>query len=235
MALFSYDKLSNIQIDKQESYQYLKDNFMLRKAEDISLDNIKYGNFDIFLSHSYNDKEIIPALKKELEKMGYTVYVDWITDKLLSRDKVNKKTAEVLQIRMRQSKCLIYATSENSQKSRWMPWELGYFDGIKDKMVGILPITKENNNFKEDFKGEEYLGLYFYIVIDKLSKELEHTVMAMEENAFQNMKEQMDGVTKLFIQKTNNKFVLFEEWLNGKQPYSLEDERNEIINMKIER
>jgi len=233
MALFNYDKLSNIQINRQESYEYMKDNYLLRKAKDISLDNIRHKSFDIFLSHSYNDKEIIPALKKELEKMGYTVYVDWITDSLLSRDEVNSKTAEILQIRMNQSKCLVYATSDNSKKSRWMPWELGYFDGIKTKMVGILPIQKENNNFQDDFKGEEYLGLYFYITIDKLSKELLHTVMAMERNALQNMKEEMDKVTKLFIQNTNNKFVLFDEWLNGKQPYSIEDEMEEIMNKKI--
>lgn len=233
MALFNYDKLSNIQINRQESYEYMKDNYLLREAKDISLDNIRYESFDIFLSHSYNDKKIIPALKKELEKMGYTVYVDWITDSLLSRDEVNSKTAEILQIRMNQSKCLVYATSDNSKKSRWMPWELGYFDGIKTKMVGILPIKKENNNFQDDFQGEEYLGLYFYITIDKLSKELLHTVMAMERNALQNMKEEMNKITKLFIQNTNNKFVLFDEWLKGKQPYSIEDEMEEIMNKKI--
>ncbi len=197
MALFNYKELEDIQLSKNESYRYLKNNNILGNAKDISLDNIRYEYFDIFLSHSYNDKKIIPALKKELEKMGYTVYVDWITDKLLSRNDVNKKTAEVLQIRMKQSKCLIYATSKNSQKSRWMPWELGYFDGIKDKMVGILPIKKKNNNFKEDFKGEEYLGLYFYI--DKEIERSSTEILRVNEDA--------------------KSYVKFDEWLNGKKPY----------------
>ena len=57
--------------------------------------------------------------------------------------------------------------------------------------------------------------------------------MAMERNALQNIKEEMDKVTKLFIHNTNNKFVLFDEWLNGKQPYSIEDKMEEIMNVKI--
>lgn len=40
-----------------------------------------------------------------------------------------------------------------------MPWELGYFDGLKGK-VGVLPVTK---NQEEAFKGEEYLNLYPYV------------------------------------------------------------------------
>jgi len=231
MALFNYDELLRTPLPLNESY----DTLVGLEKRGVTLDSIEeqYRSFDIFLSHSYNDKEIIPALKHKLEEMGYSVYVDWITDKLLSRDEISKQTAEILQKRMQQSKCLIYATSNNSRESRWMPWELGYFDGIKTKMVGILPIKKDNDTFENDFRGEEYLGLYFYIIIDKLSKELLHTAMAMEKNALQNMKEEMDKVTKLFIQNTNNKFVLFDEWLNGKQPYSIEDEMEEIMNKKI--
>jgi len=231
MALFNYDELLRTPLPLNESY----DTLVRLEKRGVTLDSIEeqYRSFDIFLSHSYNDKEIIPALKHKLEEMGYSVYVDWITDKLLSRDEISKQTAEILQKRMQQSKCLIYATSNNSRESRWMPWELGYFDGIKTKMVGILPIKKDNDTFENDFRGEEYLGLYFYIIIDKLSKELLHTAMAMEKNALQNMKEEMDKVTKLFIQNTNNKFVLFDEWLNGKQPYSIEDEMEEIMNKKI--
>ncbi|TGS08549.1 outer membrane beta-barrel protein, partial [Mesorhizobium sp. M1C.F.Ca.ET.187.01.1.1] len=37
-------------------------------------------------------------------------------------------TAELLRTRMRQSKTLIYVHSNNSPGSRWMPWELGFFD-----------------------------------------------------------------------------------------------------------
>lgn len=38
-----------------------------------------------------------------------------------------------------------------------MPWELGYFDGIKNK-VAILPV--EDNPICDFYFGQEYLGLY---------------------------------------------------------------------------
>ncbi|MBU1668340.1 toll/interleukin-1 receptor domain-containing protein [bacterium] len=226
MALFDYKQLKEMemQIPKNKSYDYL----WKRAINEVTIDSIKEDSFDIFLSHSYNDKKIIPVLKYLFEQMGYTVYVDWITDELLSRDEVDKKTAEVLQKRMKQSKCLIYSTSDNSKNSRWMPWELGYFDGIRTKMVGILPI-RIDENFKDDFKGEEYLGLYYYISIDKLSRDLEHTVMAMEKSALEQMRQNMSKVDKLFINENSSKFILFKEWINGGTPYTLEDEYEKIM------
>ncbi len=38
-----------------------------------------------------------------------------------------------------------------------MPWELGYFDGLKRGRVGIFPIVA---NAGDAFQGQEYLGLY---------------------------------------------------------------------------
>lgn len=191
MALFDYYELKEKYTSKYESYDYLTESNILRKSRYFNVDSIGNDSFDIFLSHSYRDREIIPALKETLESYGFSVYVDWITDRLLSRDNVTKETAAVLQKRMKQSKCLIYATSENSSTSKWMPWELGYFDGIKDKMVAILPLKRHGNNFKDNFKGEEYLGLYYYI--DKTS-------------------------SLLYVHETQTKYVSFSSWLNEIQP-----------------
>lgn len=192
MALFSYDDLTRNRVTTSlESYDKLYENHSFKNASSIHVSN--YDSYDIFLSHSYNDRAIIPALKKEFENFGYTVYVDWIDDKLLSRENVSKDTAKVLQKRMKQSKCLIYATSENSSSSRWMPWELGYFDGIKDKMVGILPIKKYGNNFRDDFNGEEYLGLYYYIDKSKISGKNEEA---------------------LWVRESLSKYIIFDGWLN---------------------
>lgn len=41
---------------------------------------------------------------------------------------------------MKQSKCLLFATTENYLNLKWMPWEIGYYDGFTGKVV-ILPIT----------------------------------------------------------------------------------------------
>ena len=40
-----------------------------------------------------------------------------------------------------------------------MPWELGYFDGIKST-VAVLPVAKSETN---SFNRNEYLGLYPYL------------------------------------------------------------------------
>lgn len=133
--------------------------------------------FDIFLSHSTRDSELVAGLKLLLEDMGFKVYVDWIEDPQLSRAHVTKHTAKALQARMRQCKTLIYAFSENSSESRWMPWELGYFDGIKNK-VAVMPIAKSQRS--DEFKGTEYLGLYYYITIDKMQNSTQDAIWVHE-------------------------------------------------------
>ncbi|MGN7805775.1 toll/interleukin-1 receptor domain-containing protein [Ensifer sp. 22521] len=114
-------------------------------------------SFDIFLSHSIDDAGIILGLKRILEEAGKSVYIDWVDDSDLDRERVSGKTAEKLRTRMNQCSTLIYAYSQSSQQSRWMPWELGYFDGLKGN-VAILPIIPDQGSL--DFDKEEYLHLY---------------------------------------------------------------------------
>ena len=38
-----------------------------------------------------------------------------------------------------------------------MPWELGYFDGLRPRQVWILPLVANSDG---EFKDQEYLGLY---------------------------------------------------------------------------
>lgn len=52
---------------------------------------------------------------------------------------------------------LLFATSKASPDSKWMPWELGYFDGMRHNHVGVLPIVESAGS---SFRGQEYLGLY---------------------------------------------------------------------------
>ncbi len=114
--------------------------------------------FDVFLSHSSRDAQLIYGLRALLISQGLTVYVDSITDPQLDRSRVSPSTAALLRERMRASKSLIYATSRAASKSRWMPWELGYFDAAKGgNRVSILPIEDFGTG---NFDGEEYLGLY---------------------------------------------------------------------------
>lgn len=114
-------------------------------------------SFDIFLSHSIKDGSLVLGVKRLLEDAGKSIYVDWISDPALDRAGVSGATAETLRKRMRQCTSLLYVYSANSQKSRWMPWELGYFDGYNGN-VAILPVLPDSGSL--DFDGEEYLQIY---------------------------------------------------------------------------
>lgn len=121
-----------------------------------------YGTeFDIFLCHSTSDFEEIKALKAYFLKLGKKAYVAEIDDPLLNYKKVDYTTAKRLQERMQCSKELYYVLSKNSQISTWMPWELGFFDGIKGSgKIQVLPIIDKTETEILNFKGHEYLELY---------------------------------------------------------------------------
>jgi hypothetical protein len=130
----------------------------LYKSADTILasESVQFSNsakYDIFLSHSFLDADIIYGLKTELEGNGFSVYVYWIEDPA-DRSTVTPETADRLRSRMKCCKALLYATSENADNSKWMPWELGYFDGIRGR-VAICPISDGSS-----YHGREYLGLY---------------------------------------------------------------------------
>lgn len=114
-------------------------------------------SYDVFLSHSFDDADAIYGVKRMIEALNLRVYVDWIDDPELDRSKVTVKTAAVLRERMKACSSLVYAHSANSTNSLWMPWELGYFDGIKPQQVWVLPLVSRDDS---EFKGQEYLGLY---------------------------------------------------------------------------
>ena len=198
MAFFSEQRLINrLKEENISGYNRWDEEYKLQaKAEKILRESIneqrtfsgQTKSYDIFLSHCTKDKKKVAGLKLEIEDMGYSVYIDWIDDPQLDRSNVNKVTALTLQERMRNCRCLIYAFSEYSGDSKWMPWELGYFDGIKGK-VAVLPITSKSG---DNFQGTEYLGIYYYITVDKPSGGSKDT---------------------LWVRETATKYVIFESWL----------------------
>jgi hypothetical protein len=115
------------------------------------------GPFDIFLSHSFYDAELVLGVRAILQRAGKSVYVDWIDDPELDRSRVSMRTAARLRDRMIQCRSLIYAATKASATSKWMPWELGYFDGRKGpEAVAIMPLVA----YQGENLGQEYLGLY---------------------------------------------------------------------------
>jgi hypothetical protein len=145
--------------------------------------------FDIFLSHRFLDARYVLMLRDYLQGLGYSVFVDWIEKPELDREKVTKTTAAYLRRIMGKSDSLLFAVSENSLESRWMPWELGYFDGSGGR-VAIVPIT-ERATESETYRGQEYLGLYPYVT----------------------MQQDTSGRNRLWVNRSASKYVTFEEWV----------------------
>lgn len=148
---------------------------------------------DIFLSHSFDDKELILGVALTLEDLGYSVYLDWRDDPTMDRRTVTSTTAAKLRSRMKTSKCLFYSTTENSSSSKWMPWELGFKDGDNTR-AAILPIKETTPT---SFNGQEYLGIYPYAVqqIDTLNNQ------------------------RLWIHRSATCYIVFEAWLTDNEPY----------------
>lgn len=123
----------------------------------------KRTSYDVFLSHSYDDRKIILGAKRFIEGKGYSVFVDWFEEPQLNRNKVNKDTAAALRASMDICRSLIYAYSPSVGNSKWCPWELGYFDGKKGKAY-VMPII---NDPSQSFTGVEYVGLYSIVTEEK--------------------------------------------------------------------
>ena len=146
--------------------------------------------FDIFLSHSIKDAEIVLGARSVLRKrFKLSVYVDWIVDPQMKRGDVTPATAAVLRRRMKQCKALFYLKTVNSVDSTWMPWELGYFDALRSR-VAILPVVKD---VQDEYDGNEYLGLYPYV-----------DVTPNKENE-----------TTMWVTRSPKKYARFVDWLDG--------------------
>lgn len=191
MALFTENNIrARAQREMQRSTNIYKTKNQVLN-ESVSSFN-KYRTYDVFLSHSSKDSELILGVKATLEDLGYSVYVDWVDDAQLDRSKVSEATAQLLRERMNASKTLFYVTTENAEASKWMPWECGYFDGIKEK-VAIIPIRQYS--FNNEFIGQEYLSLYPYCIKEK----------------------NQVGKDMLWIHKNNEYYLAYETWRETKR------------------
>ncbi|MFI5297227.1 MAG: TIR domain-containing protein [Polyangiales bacterium] len=154
------------------------------------------ATFDIFLSHSSKYPREVRAIKRYLERLGFTVYVDWIEDEELDRSAVTPATADRLRHRITSSRSLLVHATEGAVMSRWVPWELGFADGLGCS-VGILPILAESRH-TSIYKGVEYMGLYPYVDFAQAAG---------------------TDVTQAWVNRSSKTYVSFNAWLEGTQPF----------------
>ena len=74
-----------------------------------------------------------------------------------------------------------------------MPWELGFKDGQNNR-AAILPLQDAR---PDNYKGQEYLGIYPYITQQRSDKDEE----------------------KLWVRWSATCYVVFDAWLTGTEPY----------------
>ena len=104
-----------------------------------TIENLK--EYDIFLSHSSKDRELIVSLTHELNHLGFTVYVDWISDREdMARVKANADMPRVLMARMKASRAFVLVLTDNAALSGWVTWEIGYYMST-DKKLCVLDLA----------------------------------------------------------------------------------------------
>ena len=186
MALYTSNYFKNLA--ERKSYSITEE---LRMFSSKSVNENE--KFDIFLSHSFLDKNEVYGIYLELKSKGYKVYVDWIVDSHLDRNNVTKKSAELIRNRLKNSNSLLLAISSNSAVSKWIPWELGYVDGNVNSCA-ILPISKDSTRHYT-YKRVEYLLLYPYIKTARVDM----------------------GSEKIYVVESSNSYVDFQRWVSYKR------------------
>lgn len=150
--------------------------------------------YDVFVSYSWNDRAYADKVVQLLEKCGYTVYIDY-KDLRLDRADVTEETAIRLIAIMKKCKGLFHLYSPSTSVSKWCPWEVGIFSGMKKFRCANLPLVEKQS---DDFKKQEYLEIYPYV----------------EYELYQE-KQKYD----FWICESNRCYTTLRSWLNGNKPY----------------
>ncbi|WP_081963185.1 toll/interleukin-1 receptor domain-containing protein [Pseudomonas sp. ML96] len=112
------------------------------------------GQSTIFLCHSHKDQNLAFGFSQMLQNAGCKVYIDWLDEEM--PETPNKETAIRIRQKIKENEYFVYLATENSSRSRWCPWEIGYADGVKvlDRII-IVPTRDRATSY-----GQEYLGIY---------------------------------------------------------------------------
>ena len=183
------------------SKQYLNESVQKRVLKENFYQGSYFGvkrpdrdQYDSFISYSWNDRTFADKVVQLLENCGYTVYIDY-NDKRLDRNNVTEETAQHILSQMNKCKGLLYLYSPSSSVSKWCPWEVGVFSGMKSFRCANLPLTQ---NRGDDFKKQEYLEIYPYIDYELIAEKTTYDFWVCE---------------------SDKKYISLRNWLNGAKPF----------------
>ncbi len=136
--------------------------FKSRVIQESILEGRVGHQYDVFLSHSSQDKRLVIGFKEKLEARQLSVYIDWLDDSDTNRDSIAPKLKDAMEV----SENLLYLHTHHSRRSVWTPWEIGFFDAYHgpDK-VGVVPLLDDERRVPS-YRGHEYLTLYPEIGVD---------------------------------------------------------------------
>jgi hypothetical protein len=120
------------------------------------------SRYDIFLSQTSRDAEIVLGVYAILTGLGFAVFCDWIEAPKADRNEVTPANAAFIRATMGVSDTLLFLDTEGAAQSLWMCWELGWFDGGRGP-VAVLPVLAEGEHY---YRGREFLGLYPYVELN---------------------------------------------------------------------
>lgn len=137
-------------------------------------------SFDVFLSHSSKDKDVLPSAINFFSQYRVNVYIDK-ADKELPCN-TSPETGDMLKKRIQECKKFIVLVSPNSKDSKWIPWELGIADE-KKKIRNVALFPNVLNYLKPSWPEQEYLGLYPRIVLENFKGQSTPVWMVLEHHA----------------------------------------------------
>lgn len=118
-----------------------------------------FKQFDMFISHSSKDSNIVRKLIEYQNEKGKLVFCDWMNDSdYLKRNLLCKETLNVIRFRLDKSKALVFVRTKNSLESIWCKYELNYFYELEKPMYVIEESEIINGTFNIlEYNPEEIL------------------------------------------------------------------------------
>lgn len=158
-SLGRYVKLRKGFKGKQKSYMTERTKFdmkpldLVERIENDSIQNKK--KFDYFISHSFEDNELVIQIKNEMNRLNLHVYCDWLNDTdFLKRTYASEYTKIVLKKRIEQSAKVLFLRSKNTNDqqnnffSEWVEMEIAYAKKLNKDIECIDLIQDGKCEFK---------------------------------------------------------------------------------------
>lgn len=142
-------------LSKSQLAQHTRINESLQKS--VQCFSASTAQTSVFLSHKHSDKLELKRVKKLLEELGISVYIDWLDDSM--PEKTRGETGVIIKQKIKDYDKFILVATEDAIKSQWCNWELGLGDAVKyDKdKIALFPLR---NDGYSAWSGTEYMEIY---------------------------------------------------------------------------